>query len=158
MYGGGGWRENAFKKEPPSKFGELVRRIFLGALFFFSTPSHTHLKLTVLTDGDIYTVMIVLQTLFHLIIKDSPVGLSLFLFIPCMWVLRLTCLTTINKWGHTGFEPRPDSGAMPRGAPMAPSCPTRAENSPCAVFTGFNYKRKRDLNKFAFSRQIYYYK
>lgn len=74
---GGGWREKAFKKGPPSKFRELFHHMSLGGLFFFLTPSHTHLKLAVITDGDVYTVMTI-TTLFHLIIKDNPARSGLY--------------------------------------------------------------------------------
>jgi len=39
---GGGWRENAFKKEPPSKFKELFHYLSLGDfIFLFNILPHT---------------------------------------------------------------------------------------------------------------------
>lgn len=69
---------NLYKQEEPFPLHIFQR------LFFFSTPSHTHLKLAVIIDGDVRTMMTVSHTLLHLIIKDNPVTLGLFLFILYM--------------------------------------------------------------------------
>lgn len=95
------WRDKPFQKGTFSLFFFLP---YTSEIYFSFWHPPTCLRVVVI-DCDVYTVMIVLQTFFHLIIKDNPVSLGLFPFILYTWVLRLTCLTTVNKWWHLDLTP-----------------------------------------------------